>query len=253
MKKCTKCEETKSLDEFYTYKSPNTGKMLHKTACRNCTNRYTAKYNSKDPDNYMPREEWLASVRKPKVPKATRISLGIIKSKIYNIQNKDRLKDKQKQERVMIAIALEVYGYKRCFMCSKELALSMFSKKKRTRKDKTFYYGYNYECKKCKVLSNKEYLKKPGNREKNKIRQSAMVKRNRVAKPKWLSAEQMKAIHEIYKDMRTRNRLAGKIEYHVDHVVPLNGETVCGLHVPWNLEVVKAKDNIAKSNTYIDW
>jgi hypothetical protein len=197
----------------------------------------------------MSREEWLASVRKPKVPKATRISLGIIKSKIYTIQNKDRLR----QERVMKTIALEAYGYKRCFVCSKELALSMFTKKKRTRKDKTFYYGYNHECKKCKLLSNKEYMKKPGNKEKDTLRKAAMTKRNRVAKPKWLSAEQMKEIHEIYKDMRTRNRVAGKIEYHVDHVVPLNGETVCGLHVPWNLEVVKAKDNIAKSNAYTDW
>ena len=249
MKKCTKCEETKSLDEFYTYKSRSTGKMLHKTACRNCTNRYLRKLRGKNPDDYMPREEYLASVRKPKVPKATRISLGIIKSKIYTIQNKDRLR----QERVIKTIALEAYGYKRCFMCSKELALSMFTKKKRTRKDKTFYYGYNHECKKCKLLSNKEYMKKPGNKEKDRLRKSAMTKRNRVAKPKWLSAEQMKEIHEIYKDMRTRNRVAGKIEYHVDHVVPLNGETVCGLHVPWNLEVVKAKDNIAKSNAYTDW
>ncbi len=245
MKKCTKCEETKSLDKFYTYKSPNTGKMLYKGACRKCINRYTAKYNSKDPDNYKPRDEYLDSVRKQKEPKTTRISLGIIKSKVFNI--------KEKKKRLIKEIALEAYGYKRCFMCNKELVLSMFSKKKRTRKDKTFYYRYKSYCKKCLVLSNKEYLKKPGNRERNKIRKAAMVKRNRVAKPKWLSAKQMKAIHEIYRDMRTRNRLAGKIEYHVDHVVPLNGETVCGLHVPWNLEVVKAKDNIAKSNTYTDW
>lgn len=249
MKKCTKCEETKSLDEFYTYKSRSTGKMLHKTACRNCTNRYVWKLKGKNPDDYMPREEWLASVRKPKVPKATRISLGIIKNKIYNIQNKDRLN----QERVMKAIALEAYGYKRCSRCSKELALVHFNKRRRTRKDKTFYMRYRSQCKKCKYEANKEYLKKPSNKEKDTLRKSAMTKRNRVAKPKWLSAEQMKAIHEIYKDMRTRNRVAGKIEYHVDHVVPLNGETVCGLHVPWNLEVVKAKDNIAKSNAYTDW
>ena len=124
-------------------------------------------------------------------------------------------------------------------------------KKKRTRKDKTFYYRYQSKCKNCKLLSNKEYLKKPVNREKNKIRKAAMVKRNRVAKPKWLSAEQMKAIHEIYKDMRTRNRVAGKIEYHVDHVVPLQGKKVSGLHVPWNLQVLPAVENLQKSNNFI--
>lgn len=42
------------------------------------------------------------------------------------------------------------------------------------------------------------------------------------------------------------------IVHHVDHVIPLQGRTVSGLHVAGNLRVITASENVKKHNRYED-
>lgn len=69
------------------------------------------------------------------------------------------------------------------------------------------------------------------------------------ATPPWLTEEHKFIIQEIYDLRKLRSELTG-VEHHVDHIVPLKSKKVCGLHVPWNLQVIPAKQNLAKSNTF---
>jgi 5-methylcytosine-specific restriction endonuclease McrA len=80
---------------------------------------------------------------------------------------------------------------------------------------------------------------------------SVRKRRHREATPKWITAEEKLAMRKLYLKARELTQLSGE-RYVVDHIVPLHGETVCGLHVPWNLRVITQAENLVKSNKLID-
>ena len=76
---------------------------------------------------------------------------------------------------------------------------------------------------------------------------SVRRRRFRDATPLWLSAEQKLEIRFHYRLAIALSR-STKIPHAVDHIIPLQGEDVCGLHVPWNMEVITQEENLKKSN-----
>lgn len=70
-----------------------------------------------------------------------------------------------------------------------------------------------------------------------------------MATPDW--ADQ-RAIEQVYMLARFITESTGVL-WHVDHVVPLNGRSACGLHVEHNLTFMPAAWNIAKGNRFNDW
>ena len=67
--------------------------------------------------------------------------------------------------------------------------------------------------------------------------------------PSWLTKEDLGKIKEIYKEAQKKKEETGE-EWHVDHIIPLQGKNISGLHVPDNLQVIKATENLSKHNRY---
>lgn len=73
----------------------------------------------------------------------------------------------------------------------------------------------------------------------NPIRRAAKLNRT----PAWLTDEDKEQMFQMYK-------LAKMLCAHVDHIIPLQGKLVSGLHVPSNLQILLPEDNLAKKNRY---
>lgn len=92
--------------------------------------------------------------------------------------------------------------------------------------------GTCIECDRLRQKKNAPYFKEYYARHRAK-------KRN--ATPPWVDIDTLRLVY---------NRCPEG--FHVDHIVPLNGRDVCGLHVPWNLQYLPANANLLKSNKLLD-
>jgi hypothetical protein len=74
--------------------------------------------------------------------------------------------------------------------------------------------------------------------------------RKMQAMPKWLSKEQKREIESFYIKAKELEKGDGE-KRSVDHIIPLKGKNVSGLHVPWNLQILTKKENSKKGNKLV--
>lgn len=171
----------------------------------------------------------------------------------------------------------------KCRVCTEIKSLDMFHKNKGTSS------GYLYQCKLCVKdyqKANKEKLKaytakhREENRERKRFTDNEWKKRNketvkrqrretakrnlgtvyarnarhRAARinrlPVWQSDFERLVIKIVYDEARKMSD-KGDVNYHVDHMIPMQGKLVSGLHCLSNLQIITATENLKKSNSYV--
>ena len=129
-----------------------------------------------------------------------------------------------------------------------------------SKKDYRKYYQTNqeYQIKRSTAYREKNIERSRKNAriwaKRNPARKNASNAKRRAFKkqatPKWLSKFDLDYIRFLYITAKELEKLDG-IKRHVDHIIPLKHHNLCGLHVPWNLQILEASENMKKSNKII--
>ena len=154
---------------------------------------------------------------------------------------------------------------KTCRNCGVSKSLDLFPKQKQNKD------GHHSYCKQCRSeydksrynpeKRSKEYVQnlaseRQARRDYYKDHKEAYYARKAKRRasllnrtPLWLSESDLNKMREIYNRCSLLNK-QGTVKYEVDHIVPLQGETVSGLHVPWNLQIIPMLENRSKGNRF---
>lgn len=145
-----------------------------------------------------------------------------------------------------------------CKQCHRESASSYYKRNTEKCLEWNRKYAQNNKERVAEIRSayyqeNKEWIAewKSQYQKNNKAMFAEATARRKSAKlnatPAWLTEDDLDVIAWTYEAAKDREDATG-VEHHVDHVIPLQGKDVCGLHVWWNLQVITASDNLHKSN-----
>ncbi len=130
-----------------------------------------------------------------------------------------------------------------CVSCAKKRAISWGKTNLKKRAKTVLSWSNRNRDKKSK--SSEKWRK--ANPERGAFDTNLRRSRKLNATPYWITVSQKQEILEKYTQAKRLTMMTG-ILYHVDHIEPLKGKYVCGLHVPWNLQLLSYEENAEKGN-----
>lgn len=136
--------------------------------------------------------------------------------------------------------------YNICRVCKNKKERELYHKnleKQKERKLKNYHRNKDKYIKKKKESDKILYESKKVYYTYNSIKRYA---KKIKATPKWANHSKIKTLYEKAKWLES---LTG-LKYHVDHIVPLQGKNVCGLHCWNNLQILEASLNLSKRNKH---
>lgn len=215
---CSVCKVTKPLSAFYARKQMLDGR---KSECKECTLARNSKWRDTNPKAYKESRAKHCATNKKSI---------LEKDKLYRERNKAGISAKRKarylanplphKESVKRSAANNPIRVKAAIQAFHEN-----NPEYRVRYN-TQYYKENRA--KCILLALK--------------RQAYIKKQSKIVSG--LTQAYKTEIDALYDFCQV---FAG---YEVDHIVPLQGKCVTGLHVPWNMQILTVSENRRKSNTF---
>lgn len=220
-KVCRTCSKIKKITEYYKEKNYKDGTLPN---CIACVSEKHRKYRISNPDKIKLANTLYSLNNKEKINNSNKRHYHKNNKKINKKRRKDYLKNIEKRKEQGRLYRTE-NREKECKRHAKYMA------------EKTESYK----------ASQKKY--RSNHPEKGSAAAASRRAKKLLATPIWLTIEQLVEISALYLKAKILSKNTG-IKHHVDHIAPLQGKNVRGLHVPWNLQILTAEENIRKSNKF---
>lgn len=222
-KTCTGCGEAKPLSGFTFDK----WRGRYFAACKECT-------NAKQRERYLKNRE--AKLRQcAEYREANKENVKASLADWYQ-RNKDHVLERSKKYRSSDRVKAMERERQKLRYESNRAAIQLQRKE---------YYAANKEAQEKRRQYLGEHYR--NNKPAYYARRMKRIAAEKQAIPKWAS---LAAIVEIYETAIAKTEETGT-PHEVDHIIPLQGRLVCGLHVEYNLRVVPRHENRSKSNNWL--
>ncbi len=221
MKVCKVCKVENKKGDYYKSKRHKDGLF---SECKTCHKIKIKKREHDNPESLLKKKKYQENYRKENKEKSkdyasnyyrTNKDVFSKRSKEYRSTNKEKIKDQ---------------------------------KNKWVSKNKEHVQNYHKKWVDDNPVSRKEHSKTYRQKESSKSNSLYHANKRRADKinatPKWTDLGKVKILYEKAKWLES---LTG-LKYHVDHIIPLKGKNVCGLHIWENLQILEASLNCSKGN-----